>query len=68
MNNYKVEARNISIESVVKNILAVRKIYASDRQFLRLALFSLNSLTVIEQDHIQQVYEELQAGKITLIK
>ncbi len=68
MNNSKVEARKTPLESVVKNILAVRKISASDRQILRLALFSLHSLSIREQDQIQQVYEELEAGRISLIK
>ncbi|MGD1717122.1 hypothetical protein [Dapis sp. BLCC M172] len=68
MNNSNVEARKIPIESVVENILAVRKISSSDRQVLRLALFSLHSLSLREQDQIQQVYEELEAGRISLIK
>ena len=68
MNNPIVEARKIPLESVVKNIFAVRKISASDRQVLRLALFSLHSLSIREQDQIQQVYEELEAGRISLIK
>ncbi|MGD1805212.1 hypothetical protein ACP6PL_07185 [Dapis sp. BLCC M126] len=68
MNNSKVKARNVPIESVVKNILAVRKISASDRQVLRLALFSLHSLSITEQDQIQTIYEELEAGRISLIK
>ncbi len=68
MNNPKVEAIKIPLESVVKNIFTVRKISASDRQILRLALFSLHSLTVAEKDQIQQVYEELEAGRISIIK
>ncbi len=68
MNNSKVEARKISLESVVNNILAVRKISASDRQVLRLALFSIHSLSIREQEQIKQVYEELAAGRISLIK
>jgi len=68
MKNTKVEARKIPLESVVKNILTVRKISASDRKILRLALFSFHSLTVTEKDQIKQVYEELEAGRISLIK
>ncbi|NEQ38912.1 MAG: hypothetical protein F6K40_22610 [Okeania sp. SIO3I5] len=68
MKNTKIEARKISLESVVKNILTVRKISASDRKTLRLALFSFRSLTVTEKEQIKEVYEELKAGRLSLMK
>lgn len=68
MNNTQVEARKNSLESVVKQIFAVRKISASDRKILRLALFSPHSLTVTEQHLIERVYQELKAGRISIVE
>lgn len=68
MNNTQVEARKNSLESVVKQIFAVRKISASDRKILRLALFSPHSLTVTEQHQIERVYQELKAGRISIVE
>lgn len=68
MNKSQVKARTTSLELVVSNIFAARKISASDRQFLRLALCSPRSLSIIEQKQIKQVYEELMAGRISLVK
>jgi hypothetical protein len=68
MNKTKVKPRKFILESVVQNIFTVRQISASDRQCLRSALFSLHSLTLTEQDQIKQVYEELKAGRISIVK
>lgn len=68
MNNTQLETRKNSLESVVKQIFAVGKISASDRKLLRLALFSPHSLSVTEQHHIERVYEELKAGRISIVE
>ncbi|MGK7923607.1 MAG: hypothetical protein AB4080_26780 [Trichodesmium sp.] len=68
MNNIKVKTRKFPLEPVVQNIFTARQISASDRQCLRSALFSLHSLTVTEQAQIKQVYEELKAGRISIVK
>ena len=67
MKNTQVESINlVSLEAVVEHIFVVRKISASDRKILRLALFSPHSLTVTEQHQIKLVYEELKAGRIAI--
>ncbi|NEQ72337.1 MAG: hypothetical protein F6K23_04135 [Okeania sp. SIO2C9] len=68
MNKSQAKARTTSLELVVSNIFAARKISASDRQFLRMALFSPRSLSITEQKQIKQVYEELMAGRISIVK
>ncbi|MDJ0555192.1 MAG: hypothetical protein QNJ68_12270 [Microcoleaceae cyanobacterium MO_207.B10] len=66
MTYCQIESIKISIETVVENILAIGKISAWERKFLRLALFSPRSLTVTEQEQIKRVYEELNAGRIMI--
>ena len=68
MNKYQAKARKTPLELVVSNIFAARKISASDRQLLRTALFSPNLLSTTEQNQIKQVYEELMAGRISVVK
>ncbi|NEN88037.1 MULTISPECIES: hypothetical protein [unclassified Okeania] len=68
MNKSQAKAKTTSLELVVSNIFAARKISASDRQFLRAALFLPNLLSITEQNQIKQVYEELMAGRISVVK
>ncbi|NES89684.1 MULTISPECIES: hypothetical protein [Okeania] len=68
MNKSQAKARTTSLELVVSNIFAARKISASDRQFLRTALFLPRLLSTTEQNQIKQVYEELMAGRISIVK
>ena len=75
MGNFKVRTRTFSLESVkdslesvFKSIFAVGKISSSDRQILRSAVFSFHCLNIKQQDQLKQIYEELEAGRISLIK
>ena len=75
MGNFKVRTRTFSLESVkdslesvFKSIFAVGKISPSDRQILRSAVFSFHCLNIKQQDQLKQIYEELEAGRISLIK
>ncbi|NEO58157.1 MAG: hypothetical protein F6K54_36960 [Okeania sp. SIO3B5] len=68
MNKFQAKARTNSLELVVSNIFAARKISASDRQRLRMALCSPHLLSTTEQNQIKQVYEELMAGRISIVK
>ncbi|MDY7007452.1 MAG: hypothetical protein SWX82_26850 [Cyanobacteriota bacterium] len=68
MNNSQAKAKTTSLELVIGNIFAARKISASDRQFLRTVLFLPNLLSITQQNQIKQIYEELMAGRISIVK
>ncbi|GGA13186.1 hypothetical protein [Okeania sp. KiyG1] len=68
MNNSQAQSKTTSLELVISNIFAARKISASDRQLLRTVLLLPNLLSITQQNQIKQIYEELMAGRISIVK
>jgi|JFJP01.1.fsa_nt_gi hypothetical protein len=58
----------ISVETIVERIFAFRQITAIDRQLLRSALISKESLSDKEQLHLNRVFEGLRSGTILVVE
>jgi hypothetical protein len=58
----------ISVETIVERIFAFRQITTIDRQLLRSALISKESLSEKEQLHLNRVFEGLRSGTILVVE
>lgn len=58
----------VSVETIVERIFAFRQITSIDRQLLRSALVSKESLSNKEQLELNRVFEGLRSGTISVVE
>lgn len=68
MKHSQIEPPTVLVHAIADRIIASRRITRTDQNILMSALLSSDTLTLEEQNLVQQIYKDLRLGLIRVIE